>query len=133
MGINFAFSNSRQKLTVSDESLIRTALLQSPSVAVRNAEGTFDGPDTDEWVQTNPVGLAMIKDNRNEKMGIRANTYAEATIIDGLTFKTELSFDYGVTNTYKFDPSYTFGAIENTDRQGLSPNHIISSGVGEIS
>ena len=38
MGINFAFSNSRQKLTVSDESLIRTALLQSPSVAVRNAE-----------------------------------------------------------------------------------------------
>ena len=66
-------------------------------------------------------------------MGIRANTYAEATIIDGLTFKTELSFDYGVTNTYKFDPSYTFGAIENTDRQGLSPNHIISSGVGEIS
>lgn len=118
MGINFAFSNSRQKLTVSDESLIRTALLQSPSVAVRNAEGTFDGPDTDEWVQTNPVGLAMIKDNRNEKMGIRANTYAEATIIDGLTFKTELSFDYGVANTYKFDPSYTFGAIENTDRQG---------------
>ena len=118
MGINLAFSNSRQKLTVSDESLIRTALLQSPSVAVRNTEGTFDGPDTDEWVQTNPVGLAMIKDNRNEKMGIRANTYAEATIIDGLTFKTELSFDYGVTNTYKFDPSYTFGAIENTDRQG---------------
>ena len=118
MGINFAFSNSRQKLTVSDESLIRTALLQSPSVAVRNAEGTFDGPDTDEWVQSNPVGLAMIKDNRNEKMGIRANTYAEATIIDGLTFKTELSFDYGVANTYKFDPSYTFGAIENTDRQG---------------
>lgn len=56
MGINFAFSNSRQKLTVSDESLIRTALLQSPSVAVRNAEGTFDGPDTDEWVQTNPGG-----------------------------------------------------------------------------
>ena len=37
----------------------------------------------------------MIKDNRNEKMGIRANTYAEATIIDGLTFKTELSFDLG--------------------------------------
>lgn len=51
-------------------------------------------------------------------MGIRANTYAEATIINGLTFKTELSFDYGVTNTYKFDPSYSFGAIENTDRQG---------------
>lgn len=40
-------------------------------------------------------------------MGIRGNTYAEVTFMKGLTFKTELSFDYGVTNTYKFDPSYT--------------------------
>ncbi|WP_321331605.1 TonB-dependent receptor [uncultured Bacteroides sp.] len=118
MGINFAFSNSRQKLTVSDESLIETALKQTPNVAVRNADGTFDGPDTDDYVQNNPVGLAMLNDNRNEKMGIRANTYAEATIIKGLTFKTELSFDYGITNTYKFSPSYTFGAIENDTREG---------------
>ncbi|MCQ4942405.1 hypothetical protein NE678_25430, partial [Escherichia coli] len=36
MGINFAFSESKQKLTISDESLIRTALMQSPNVAVRN-------------------------------------------------------------------------------------------------
>lgn len=118
MGINFAFSNSEQKLTVSDESLIKTALKQTPNVAVRNADGSYDGPDTDEYVQNNPVGLAMIKDNRNEKMSIRANTYAEATIIDGLTFKTELSFDYGITNTYKFDPSYKFGAIVNEVRAG---------------
>lgn len=118
MGINFAFSESKQTLTISDESLIRTALLQLPSVAVRNADGSFDGPDTDEFVQTNPVGLAMLNDNRNEKMNIRANTYAEATLMKGLTFKTDLSFDYGVTNTYKFTPSYSFGAIENTTRTG---------------
>ena len=118
MGINFAFSESKQKLTISDESLIRTALMQSPNVAVRNADGNYDGPDTDEWTQTNPVGLAMINDNRNEKMNIRANTYAEATIIKGLTFKTELSFDYGITNTYKFNPSYEFGAIVNETRTG---------------
>ncbi len=118
MGINFAFSESKQKLTISDESLTRTALMQSPNVAVRNADGNYDGPDTDEWTQTNPVGLAMINDNRNEKMNIRANTYAEATIIKGLTFKTELSFDYGITNTYKFNPSYEFGAIVNETRTG---------------
>lgn len=118
MGINFAFSNSKQKLTVSDYSLIPTALKQTPNVAVRNADGSFDGPDTDEFVQNNPIGLAMLNDNRNEKMGIRANTYAEAKIIDGLTFKTELSFDYGVTNTYGFQPSYKFGAIVNEVRTG---------------
>lgn len=118
MGINFAFSNSNQKLTVSDESLIQVALKQTPNVPVRNADGTYDGPETSEYVQNNPVGLAMIKENRNEKMGIRANTYAEATIIDGLTYRTELSFDYGITNTYKFDPSYKFGAISNEVREG---------------
>jgi TonB-linked SusC/RagA family outer membrane protein len=118
MGVTFAFSNSRQKTTVSDDSLIKTALKQTPNVAVRNAEGTYDGPDTDEYVQNNPVGLAMLKDNRNEKSGIRASTYADVTFFDGLTYKTELSFDYGITNTYRFDPSYTFGAIVNEVREG---------------
>ena len=117
-GMNFAFSNSRQKTTVSDDSLIKTALKQTPNVAVRNADGTYDGPDTDEYVQNNPVGLAMIKDNRNEKAGIRASTYAEALLIKGLTYKTEFSLDYGITNTYTFSPSYTFGAIVNEVREG---------------
>ncbi|MFA9370164.1 MAG: SusC/RagA family TonB-linked outer membrane protein [Labilibaculum antarcticum] len=118
VGVNFAFSNSKQKTTVSDASLILTALKQTPNVAVRNADGSFDGPDTDEYVQNNPVGLAMIKDNRNEKAGIRASTFAEATLIKGLTFKTEYSLDYGFNNAYTFNPSYTFGALVNEVREG---------------
>ena len=113
-GVNFNFSNSTQKVTVADESLIKIALKQTPNVAVRNADGGYDGPDTREFVQNNPVGLAMIKENYNEKTGIRANTYLEATVIEGLTYKTELSFDYGINNTYKFNPSYSFGAIESS-------------------
>lgn len=113
-GVNFNFSNSTQKVTVADESLIKIALKQTPNVAVRNADGGYDGPDTREYVQNNPVGLAMIKENYNEKTGIRANTYLEATVIEGLTYKTELSFDYGINNTYKFNPSYSFGAIESS-------------------
>ncbi|MFT3739796.1 MAG: TonB-dependent receptor [Breznakibacter sp.] len=113
MGINFSLSNSNQNVTVDDESLIKTAMKQTPNVAVRNADGTFDGPDTDMYVQTNPVGLAMMRENENEKTGIRSNIYAEATILKNLTIKTELSSDFGVTNTYKFNPSYSFGAITN--------------------
>jgi len=104
---------------VSDESLIETALKQTPNVAVRDAEGSFDGPDTDEFVQNNPVGLAMIKDNRNEKAGIRATTYAEATLFNGMTFKTEYALNYGISNDYRFNPSYTFGAINNEVREGF--------------
>lgn len=117
MGVNMTFANSKQEITVDEESLILTALKQTPNVAVRNADGEYDGPDTDEYVQNNPVGLAMLKTNENEKTSIRANVYAEAEIIKGLTYRTELSFDYGITNSYKFDPTYTFGAISNETNQ----------------
>ncbi|MCF4101766.1 TonB-dependent receptor [Gillisia sp. M10.2A] len=118
VGVNLAFNNSKQKTTVSDQALIITALKQTPNVAVRNADGTFDGPDTDEFVQNNPVGLASIRDNRNESAGIRANTFAEITFFEGLTFKTEYAIDYGFANVYTFNPSYTFGAIKNDIREG---------------
>ncbi|HSD07128.1 TonB-dependent receptor [Flavobacterium sp.] len=118
VGVNFALSETKQNTTINDGALILTALKQTPNVAVRNAEGSFDGPDTDQFVQNNPVGLASIRDNNNQGVGLRANTYADITITKGLTFKTQYSLDYGFTNNYTFDPSYTFGAIENDIRQG---------------
>ncbi|MDT0647986.1 TonB-dependent receptor [Zunongwangia sp. F260] len=118
VGINFAFNTINQNTTFSDQSLILTALKQTPNVAVRNAEGTFDGPVTDEFVQNNPVGLASIRENRSESAGIRANTFAELDIIEGLKLRSEYSIDYGVSNGYTFNPSYTFGAIVNEVREG---------------
>ncbi|MBK0369374.1 SusC/RagA family TonB-linked outer membrane protein [Flavobacterium agrisoli] len=118
LGLNFALNNSEQKTTVTDQALILTALKQTPNVAVRNADGSFDGPDTDQFVQNNPIGLAMINDNHNENIGIRANTFAEITFFKGLTFKTQYSLDYGFGNIYTFNPSYTFGAISNDVRLG---------------
>ncbi|MDT0690381.1 TonB-dependent receptor [Salegentibacter sp. F188] len=118
VGINFAFNTINQNTTFSDQSLILTALRQTPNVAVRNAEGTFDGPVTDEFVQNNPVGLASIRENRSESAGIRANTFAELDIVEGLKLRSEYSIDYGVSNGYTFNPSYTFGAIVNDVREG---------------
>ncbi|WP_348798011.1 SusC/RagA family TonB-linked outer membrane protein [Flavobacterium adhaerens] len=118
VGLNFALSNTKQNTTINDGSLILTALKQTPNVAVRNADGSFDGPDTDQFVQNNPIGLASIRDNNNEGFGLRANTYADITITKGLTFKTQYSLDYGFNSAYTFDPSYTFGAIENVNRVG---------------
>lgn len=117
-GINFNFSNPKQNTTVSDDALIITALKQTPNVAVRNAEGNFDGPDTDEYVQNNPVGLALLKENRSETANIRANVYAEATLAKGLTLRTEYGMDYGANNVYTFNPSYEFGALSNEVREG---------------
>lgn len=117
-GITFAFSNINQTTTFSDQALILTALKQTPNVAVRNAEGTFAGPVTDEFVQNNPVGLATLRENYNENVGIRANIFAELDLLEGLQLKTQYSLDYGFKNLYTFNPSYKFGAIENDVREG---------------
>jgi TonB-linked SusC/RagA family outer membrane protein len=107
-GVNFAFSNTFQQLTVSDQSLVQVALRTTPDVPVRNADGTFAASD-EQFMPTNPMAMAMLIDNKNETYGIRANTYAEIApvgVIDGLKFRSELSFNYSTSNGYRFQPTY---------------------------
>ena len=115
-GINFSLADSKQQ-TASTYNIIMTALTSQPSVAVRNAEGGYDGPD-DQWMPENPVALAEITDNHNKKTNFRVNTYLEATLIKGLTFKTELSADYNFSNYYYYQPDYKFGIKTNEVRTG---------------
>ncbi len=115
-GVNFAFSNIRQKLTVSDQSLVITALKTTPDVPVRNPDGSFAASD-EQYMPTNPMAMAMLIDNRNETSGIRANTYAELSpqLIKGLSLRTELSFDFNFINTYRFQPTYHLSETQFRD------------------
>jgi len=112
-GIDLNFSDTNQKLTVSDESLIKIAWKQTPNVPVRNVDGEFGGPETAEGMQSNPLALALIKENYAENANVRGNVFLEATILKDLSYRTEFSFNTGMNNTYKFTPTYTFGAISN--------------------
>ncbi|MCC9063538.1 SusC/RagA family TonB-linked outer membrane protein [Flavobacterium piscisymbiosum] len=118
LGVNLAVNKTEQVTTFTDGSLILTALKQTPNVAARNADGTFDGPDTTEFVQNNPLGLALMRDNHNENYGIRGNTYAEISFSKSLKVKSQYSLDYGFGNNYTFNPSYAFGALVNDVREG---------------
>ncbi|MCC8119591.1 MAG: TonB-dependent receptor [Bacteroidales bacterium] len=106
-GINFSFAESKQKLGTDNNTII-TALVQQPTVAVTSPDGSYDGPD-DVWMPDNPVGLAELITNENRKDNFRFNVYLEATIIKGLTFKTELSADYNLNKYYYYMPDYQFG------------------------
>lgn len=90
-----------------------SALIQQPTVAVTSPDGSFDGPD-DVWMPENPVGLASIRTNNNRKTNFRFNTYLEANLLKGLTFKTELSADWNFNNYYYYQPDYQFG-IKTSD------------------
>lgn len=115
-GINFSLADSYQT-TASTYNVIMTALTSQPSVAVRNPDGGYDGPD-DQWMPDNPVALAEITDNHNKKTNFRVNTFLEATILKGLTFKTELSTDYNFNHYYYYQPDYEFGIKVSNTRTG---------------
>ncbi|MCL1943879.1 MAG: TonB-dependent receptor [Candidatus Azobacteroides sp.] len=105
-GVNFAFANTHQKLTVSDQSLILTAMRVTPNVPVRNVDGTFAASDDNQYIPVNPMAMAALIDNSLEIADLRANAYAEATLIPGLTYRTELSFDINTNNTAHFEPTW---------------------------
>ena len=111
-GVNFSFAESKQNVGT-DNNTIMSALIQQPTVAVTSPDGSFDGPD-DVWMPENPVGLASIRTNNNRKTNFRFNTYLEATLLKGLTFKTEVSADWNFNNYYYYQPDYQFG-IKTSD------------------
>ena len=115
-GISFSLSDSKQEMEKNWD-IINTALRSQPSVAVRNPEGGYDGPD-DQWMPDNAVALAEIKTNFAKRLNFRINTYLEATIVKNLTFKTELSIDYNLNKTKSYTPDYTFGVRVSSQRDG---------------
>ena len=112
-GINFAFAQTNQKVTVSDQSLINVAIRTTPDVPVRNTDGSFAASD-EQFMPTNPMAMALLIDNRNEVMNIRANPYIDftPTIIPGLSYRPELSFNYTLTNNYRFQPTYRLSTTQ---------------------
>lgn len=114
-GFSFSLADSRQNTLANSYGIILTALTSQPSVAVRNPDGGYDGPD-DQWMPDNPVALAEITTNYNKKQNFRTNAYLEANLMKGLTFKTELSTDYNNNKYYYYMPDYKFGVKKSETR-----------------
>lgn len=114
--LSFSLADSRQDVGT-DNSFIMYALQSQPSVAVKSADGSYDGPD-DVYMPINAIALANMRENYNKKFNFRVNGYLEATLYQGLTFKTELSADYNLNKYYYYEPDYTFGVLEQTTRTG---------------
>lgn len=106
-GVNFSFTESKQKVGV-DNNSIMNALMQQPSVPPTSADGSYDGPD-DVWMPDNALALAELVTNRNKRNNFRFNAFLEATIIEGLTLRTEISGDYNFNKYYYYMPDYQFG------------------------
>ncbi len=114
--VSFSLTDSKQEVGANNN-LIMNALESQPSVAVKSADGSYDGPD-DVWMPVNAIALANMRENFNKKMNFRVSGSLEATLMKGLTLKTELSADYNLNKYYYYEPDYKFGVLTNSTRTG---------------
>jgi len=117
-GVNFAISNTNQKLTVSDNDLVLKAIGAGPDIPVRNNDGSFGMPDGQfTGGGTNPIAKALMFDTHNYNTEARANTFVELTpgFLKGLSYRTEFSFDVNFLNQYHFEPTYNLASWDSRD------------------
>ena len=117
-GVNFAFSNTNQKLTVSNQDLVLKAIGAGPNIPVRNNDGSFGMPEGQfTGGGTNPIAKALMFDNHNYNTGARANTFLEFNpgFFKDLTYRSEYSFDVNFYNSYRFEPTYNLATWDSRD------------------
>jgi len=130
-GTTIAISRKNETITLQDggDGVISQAAQMPPHIPVRNFDGTFAGPEqqnASSQIGSNPVGLALLRNNTLLENRILSNLYADFEILEGLTFRTELALDYNNALNKAFQPTYEWGTLINavsqlgqTSREGL--------------
>lgn len=121
MGIDVQLGYIKENITSSSSNVIRTALTQTPDIAVQNSDGSWGGAyNEDGWVQqvANPFALAKINKDVAKRYQFWGNMYQEARIYKGLTFRNEITGGFTVAKQECFYPTYKMGLIEKTTNSG---------------
>ena len=97
--------------------IVAQAIRRSPTLPIYDANGGWGGPDALDLPylgQTaNPVRIALLSDNRTERIRALGNMYVELEVIKDLYVRTSLGIDYLLTNNNTFSPTWKEGAIES--------------------
>ncbi len=103
--------------------LVNDLLQAAPTIPVRDPsrEGGFGGADgvIHQSITLNVPGLNSLVENSTLVNRILANVYAEIDIIDGLKFKTSLTYDKTSAQDQRFVPEYDLGYFFPNDNATL--------------
>jgi TonB-dependent starch-binding outer membrane protein SusC len=120
LGTNLSISGTSEKLSISDDNIIQTAIQQSPATPLYNGDGSWGGPQNVTpttpnyvWV-TNPVALAYTNTNNYNRVSTWGTIYADVNITQKLTGHVEFNGTFGNDTRDIFNPSYQFGANNST-------------------
>jgi TonB-linked SusC/RagA family outer membrane protein len=112
IGNSLLVSRTKENITFNDNSngVVYTALLMVPNAPVRNADGSFAGPQEEITLAfDNPVARALETEDVNEKTRLLANIYLEADIFPFLKYRTEFGTDLVYSDHQTFFPSFQRG------------------------
>src|SRR5882762_6586651 len=98
--------------------IVAQAIRRSPTLPIYDANGGWGGPDALDLPylgQTaNPVRIALLNNNRTERIRALGNMYVELEAVKDLYVRTSLGIDYLLTNTDSFSPTWTEGVLAST-------------------
>ncbi|WP_256009040.1 SusC/RagA family TonB-linked outer membrane protein [Desertivirga xinjiangensis] len=118
IGTNISFNQTREELAATEQSIIRVGLSQPPNMPIFNADGTWGGPAEGEapgqGSENNPIAMASIIDNNQQKKQLLASANATISILKGLEFRTSLNGNAGMGKVINFTPTYKLGNYANT-------------------
>ncbi|MEL6922493.1 MAG: TonB-dependent receptor [Bacteroidota bacterium] len=112
VGNSLLTSRTTEHITFNDNSsgVVYTALLMVPNAPVRNADGSFAGPQEEITLSfDNPVARALETQDVNLKTRVLSNLYAEVDLFSWLKYRTELGTDIVYSNHNTFFPSFERG------------------------
>ncbi|MFK7981563.1 MAG: SusC/RagA family TonB-linked outer membrane protein [Saprospiraceae bacterium] len=112
IGNSFLASRTSENITFNDNSsgVVYTALLAVPNAPVRNADGSFAGPQEEITLSfDNPVARALETQDVNTKTRILSNLYAEIDLFPWLKYRTEFGADIIYSNHNTFFPQFERG------------------------
>jgi TonB-dependent starch-binding outer membrane protein SusC len=117
LGLSSNIGKTKQKITLTDtnDGVIGTALLQAPSIPVKNTDGSFGAvEDPQGYITINPVAQALLRTMTRDQLKINGNAWVDISLYKGLSFRGELGGDFGFTDNLAFNPTYKYGRQENT-------------------
>jgi TonB-dependent starch-binding outer membrane protein SusC len=116
-GVSSNLGRTHQDITLSDtnDGVIGTSVLQSPSVPVRYPDGGFGAVDDPQgYITINPVAQALQRTMTRDQMKLNGNTWADISLYKGFSFRFEVGGDFSFTDNKAFNPTYKYGRQENT-------------------
>ncbi|MDO5650106.1 MAG: SusC/RagA family TonB-linked outer membrane protein, partial [Gallicola sp.] len=128
LGLNVAASQTDEELSTTQNEVIKLAMQIPPYIPVRNPDGSWGGyPEglQPELSLQNPIALADLITNSNQRRQLLGGVNATLRLLPGLEFRTSLNTTIDAGKTLNWTPTYELGARTNSQAslsKGYSDN-----------